>query len=865
MQRRYLRTFGGQRGKQVATDRGAQEAAAAEPAAAADIEVAQLQRGGSAGGDFKPLFHIDRYGYGDVAGWATDPATPDRPVSIHFAIKGVLVGVARADIVRADVANAGHAPKHCGFQWRIPSPVADAAISEREAIHLSAVSASGQEREIAAIRLRDDPSVSDTARELALPALEKAMVRASVAALEGGGPVTRHEPSTYPLHEAMFSFDGAASGNVSHTLSPYPAFTHRRLHKGPTHPLDGSEAAKNAYLRWYIDEYGSARAPMRIPLGADEIAYLNEPVQMVGVPFKVSRISLSYALGDPDAIDFMPLSDIERYEAFVAWWSTVKAPELNVEDCLVPDYYVEALRRMTPNWMGKGFAFSQMMMRSFRDDGAEEVLDIAIEADRVLFHVWFLLDAIDDPGRIRFIPTRNLNALFEGPPGETQFDKVVQSIYGSGGQLAEVFDARSFSDLLWRSGFDLTRRRFIFWDAKGNRFEAARFPPATTPQAERVPLQVIGPFQKSSGLGQASRLSAEIVRHTGIDAHFVDFGLDNPAPTGMTQNRVEDGAPVPAQVNLIHLNGETVPIALAYMRDVFNGAYNIGYFFWELSTPALSQYLALDILDEIWVATEYGVSIYKPAVDKPVFNAGMAVEPIDVPSREEARAYVQERLPIGQDTFVYLSAFDSFSFLERKNPHGVVEAFQAAFDQDEDVLLVLKTHNRDFVLDAHQAMRWERIVEIAAADPRIVLLNETLQYEDLIKLKTGCDCFVSLHRSEGWGFGLVESMTVGLPVVSTGYSGNLDFTTPENSWLVDYDLIEPRENEYLFVERGQQWAAPKLESAVQQLRAVRADPTERDKRVSAARAFVGEKFSFKERAAAYKTRLDEIFAAIQKR
>ena len=48
------------------------------------------------------------------------------------------------------------------------------------------------------------------------------------------------------------------------------------------------------------------------------------------------------------------------------------------------------------------------------------------------------------------------------------------------------------------------------------------------------------------------------------------------------------------------------------------------------------------------------------------------------------------------------------------------------------------------------------------------------------------DCYVSLHRSEGFGLTLAESMALGTPVIATGYSGNTDFTTPHNSYLVDW-------------------------------------------------------------------------------
>ena len=49
-----------------------------------------------------------------------------------------------------------------------------------------------------------------------------------------------------------------------------------------------------------------------------------------------------------------------------------------------------------------------------------------------------------------------------------------------------------------------------------------------------------------------------------------------------------------------------------------------------------------------------------------------------------------------------------------------------------------------------------------------------------------CDCYVSLHRSEGLGLTMAEAMALGKPVIATGYSGNLHFMTPENSYLVDW-------------------------------------------------------------------------------
>ena len=82
-----------------------------------------------------------------------------------------------------------------------------------------------------------------------------------------------------------------------------------------------------------------------------------------------------------------------------------------------------------------------------------------------------------------------------------------------------------------------------------------------------------------------------------------------------------------------------------------------------------------------------------------------------------------------------------------------------------------------------------------------------------------CDCYVSLHRSEGLGLTMAEAMYFGKPVIATGYSGNLDFMTDDNSYLVDYTMGT-------IGERGgalppdARWAEPSGEHAAEQMLAV---------------------------------------------
>lgn len=209
--------------------------------------------------------------------------------------------------------------------------------------------------------------------------------------------------------------------------------------------------------------------------------------------------------------------------------------------------------------------------------------------------------------------------------------------------------------------------------------------------------------------------------------------------------------------------------------------------------------------------------------------------------------------------FTFLTTFDSFSFAERKNPLAAVRAFQSAFDKNNrQVALIIKTWNRRRVLNDFQIRIWSLIDELIQDDPRIRVIDEVYTYEQLLSLKLSCDCYISLHRAEGFGFGMLEAMQLGRAVIATAYSGNMDFCTEENCFLVDYDLVAVGYDEYLNVERGSVWADPKISSAAAAMREVFHNRDEAARRGMRAAQFVKDNFSIDAIARRYSERLESI-------
>ena len=73
------------------------------------------------------------------------------------------------------------------------------------------------------------------------------------------------------------------------------------------------------------------------------------------------------------------------------------------------------------------------------------------------------------------------------------------------------------------------------------------------------------------------------------------------------------------------------------------------------------------------------------------------------------------------------------------------------------------------------------------------------------------------------GLTLADAMFAGKPVIATGYSGNLDFMTPDNSVLIDYEMVAVGGGAEPYPASAQ-WADPDIEQASRAMRRVFEDP-----------------------------------------
>ncbi len=353
--------------------------------------------------------------------------------------------------------------------------------------------------------------------------------------------------------------------------------------------------------------------------------------------------------------------------------------------------------------------------------------------------------------------------------------------------------------------------------------------------AQTQGVNVVGFFRAEFGQGEAARRVLLALRQA--DVPFSAISYDRVPHRQEHPFEANGTAEYPA--NVICLNAEHL---LQFVQDggaaLLRRRSAAGLWFWEGSRMPRELRPAIDLLDEIWVASDFVAQTIALETDKPVLTFPLPVIP------PEPATLTRSDLGIPDDRFVFLFVFDFFSTVERKNPLGLVEAFTRAFPEPGRPLLYLKSINGD-----RAPADLQRLQAAIGDRPDIVLSDGYVSGERLASLTAAGDCYVSLHRSEGFGLTIAEAMALGKPAIATGYSGNLAFMDEHSSYLVPYALTE-LERAVGPYPAGTVWAEPDLEVAAELLREVADDPQRARERGELGRAAVAERQSV-ERAAAF--------------
>jgi len=342
--------------------------------------------------------------------------------------------------------------------------------------------------------------------------------------------------------------------------------------------------------------------------------------------------------------------------------------------------------------------------------------------------------------------------------------------------------------------------------------EALASPAVPVTSSDVLGVNLAGYFRTETGVGQIGRLLADVVRASGLPHVTV---TSTRSLSRQQADFTEQPGEIRYPITIASINADQFPSwANEVGGSLLAGRYTIGVWAWEVEDFPDSFDPALALVDEIWAISEFVRDAIAGKTDKPVY-----VIPYPVPELSRTAELDRNALGIGERPYL-LYMFDYFSVFERKNPVGLVEAFTAAFADGEGPALVIKSVNGE-------RFRSEREQLLSACRGRsdIHLIEDYLDAATVESLVTHCAAYVSLHRAEGLGLTMSEAMSAGRPVIATGYSGNLDFMTADNSLLVGWSPVEIPSTARPYGPPTR-WAEPDLDEAVRHLRWVHFHPTE---------------------------------------
>jgi len=348
-------------------------------------------------------------------------------------------------------------------------------------------------------------------------------------------------------------------------------------------------------------------------------------------------------------------------------------------------------------------------------------------------------------------------------------------------------------------------------------------PAAAAPLPDGFGLNLVGQFSADNGLGNTARAFAAALRSHRVPSAIVNVGgaagiLDT--NTDWREHYARSANEIRHPVNLYVVTADFGAV-LDRPWLLVPGRLHVATLWWEATSLPPAWIPHLQRLDAIVACTPFVAEIAANQV--PLVPVMRCRHPLPLPPGVIAD---RRRFGMGPNSFVLTTGFNPESDPARKNPLAPIKAFRDAFPRDvADVELVVRVQFAD-----GSGLARRTIGDIGRAigdDARIRVISEPLSYRDVLSLHASGDAYVSLHRGEGLGLGLMEAMALGKPVIATGWSGNMDFMDYRCACPVRYALAPVRGN-YGFLQPEflgplAQWATPVMDDAIAWMRRLHRD------------------------------------------
>lgn len=605
------------------------------------------------------------------------------------------------------------------------------------------------------------------------------------------------------------------------------------------------------FIKWYLFEAPSL-VSCELPIPNELRLYLNSSACDPWLsPISLSRLLFSVLFDGKVSVNTRKLAD--PVELGLLWVEYLQSKRCRTTG-LVPDHLKASLMVNDALSQKTGIPITEFFARlSAIEPRYRARFDLANPAHRIAFGFEIILTYLTDPV-VGPLISNAMRKYFKQHIGARQqnLSRLEFLLAGAVG-TAELGkeDLRAWQSPAVREWF---KNRVSAQYPEFAEFSSLQDP---APQAEisNPPALVIAGFpQTVAGLGENLRMSVRAFSRLDISPVIFDVESriwDKPYASPVSLK----GLSLTRDVTLFHLNAESIPQALLATRSKrVADSYKIGFLLWELEELPQAHMLGVELLDEIWVPSEFVREAYAKHCTCPVLNMGKGIElPDSVTPLERAR------LGIAEDSFCFLLCCDLGAGLARKNFLAAVRAFQAAFPSaHERVNLIIKTTDYAKIEWGDCEAQLREIRKIAQFDERIRIIAETVRFETLLALIATCDCLVSPHRAEGFGYFPAYALALSRPVIGTDYSGTRDFCDEETAYPVRWSPSPIEEGQFLFCPEGSFWAEIDEKHLAERMREVVADPAEARRRAAQGAERMRTLYSMEKLVARYRRRLFEL-------
>lgn len=264
----------------------------------------------------------------------------------------------------------------------------------------------------------------------------------------------------------------------------------------------------------------------------------------------------------------------------------------------------------------------------------------------------------------------------------------------------------------------------------------------------------------------------------------VNLKLDIPKDTSLRIQIEDDLVQKLDSLRQNSVDEDCIKIFGSTATNILWGGYKILYTMMETEKIHPQYIEKCGMANEVWLPTDWCIEKFR--------ENGLKSKIYKMPIGVDMENYVEGKKPItfgGKEKgFVFLSVF---GWSLRKGYDVLLKAYYEEFSSKDDVTLVIcsrfagKTDKTSKQVIIDEIKRIEKSVKKSDKPRPPLLVADVIPESMMGNLYNSAHAYICISRGEGFGMPYCEASMCGLPVIASNYSGQKDFLTHDNSFLVE--------------------------------------------------------------------------------